>query len=306
MDHSPFNRSDRAETAPRRGRAARASIVVVILMLGIGVACSKQETATSSGGTETPDFQLESYNEIGPNAFTAPVDTPPPSNAPQASSAPVCDKKEFVKDLQSRPDAIREWAKVLKIPESQVPAYVDTLQTATLSADFKVTNHGLKDGQAYPRNSTLSAGTAVLVDPNFGARTNLAEETPPQYQNPPTGGSSTTTAKSSTTATASYGYPVTRCKCGNPLLPPLRTGGPPKSGGTSAPNTTPRGTTPGTNPGTTGRPTTPTTSRGGGGGSSTTRPNTPTSNTTAPASSSSTPSITRVTPSVTTAPEKSP
>jgi hypothetical protein len=128
----------------------------------------------------------------------------------------------------------------------QVPAYISGLKSAVLTADTKVTNHGLKDGHAYPRQSVLTAGTAVLVD---------------------TGGATapSTTSSSAPPATApGGGIIVTRCKCGNPLLPPGDPKAPEEPTATEPPATAaPGSVSPGSTPGTAAKPSTssrPTTS----------------------------------------------
>jgi len=216
--------------------AARSVLaLVVVAVFGVAsVACAKEDPQSATGSND--GFVVELASEIGPHAFTPPVDVP---NA--TGSQPSCDKQAFIRDLQGRPDALREWAKVLNMPESAVPAYVNGLETAVLAADLKVTNHGLKDGKAYPRASILTSGTAVLVDTN--AKFPMQGATP-TYKAPLT---------TTTTASGVAAYPVTRCKCGNPLLPPPPPGSPTPSNGTFPPGTHSTGsTTHSTSPGTTG------------------------------------------------------
>lgn len=236
-------------------RPALAVLLVAAFALA-AVACAKEEPKTTTGGE---GYVVELASEIGPHAFTPPVDTPA---AAQDPSLPSCDKQDFIKELQSRPDAIKEWAKVLQIPESSVPAYVNTLQPATLAADLKVTNHGLKDGRAYPRASILTSGTAVLVDPTYGAKHDVEGPAATYVPTSTTSSSLATTTSLQTQGTAypSTAYPVTRCKCGNPLLPPPPPGTPPPVNGTFPPGTytpgsQPSGSTQPTAPGTTGRST---------------------------------------------------
>jgi hypothetical protein len=106
---------------------------------------------------------------------------------------------------------------VLNVPSNEVPTYVKGLKSVVLTKDTKITNHGLKDGHAYARQSVLTAGTAVLVDQS-GRR------------------AAATTTSSTPPATApGGGVIVTRCKCGNPLLPPQN----PQAPGSSAPEEEP-------------------------------------------------------------------
>ncbi len=134
----------------------------------VAAAC---DSGDSDGDSEERVFELAA--DVGPDAFTPSVVT----------DEQTCDKDELMEELESRPDAHREWAEVLDVDEDEVADYIDTLESEVLDVDTAVINHGLADGQAYPRSSVLEAGTAVLVDPEKGT-------------------------------------PVTRCKCGNPLLPP--------------------------------------------------------------------------------------
>ncbi|HEV3231126.1 MAG TPA: DUF6777 domain-containing protein [Candidatus Dormibacteraeota bacterium] len=94
----------------------------------------------------------------------------------------VCDKAKLVAFLTTHPGQGQAWAGVLGITVAQIPGFVAGLSPAILSKDTRVTNHGYSGGKATPRQSVLQAGTAVLVD--------------------------------------SRGVPVSRCLCGNPLLPP--------------------------------------------------------------------------------------
>lgn len=231
-------RDGSAMAAPRPrsayGRRVAAGILLVVALAA--VSCGGDDLEKNSEG-----FNIEPAAEPGPHAFTPSVASEDVKNAmgpaiedggeSAAGPAGPCNTEKFLQELQSRPDAYREWGKVLGIPQDQIPAFVRGLSSATLSKDTKVTNHGLKDGHAYPRQSVLTAGTAVLVDM-------------------PGGPSASTTTLSAPPGTAPGGAViVTRCKCGNPLLPP----GDPKAPETSLPPETesPATSAPGTRPGTT-------------------------------------------------------
>jgi hypothetical protein len=267
---------------PRVGTGARrlaALAAVAAVFLG-SVSCSKDEFEKNAEG-----FNIEPAAEPGPDAFTPTVVSGETQNAmgggavegelAQAGSGGACDTKKFVAELQKRPDAYKEWARVLGLKPDQVPAYVDSLDTVVLTKDTKVTNHGIHNGKAYARQSVLTAGTAVMVDknPGDGPRASTTTSSAP----PPTG--------------PAGGIIVTRCKCGNPLLPPgdpskpVVTAPDTEAPGTSEPGTTTRGaTTRGTTPGSSaGRSTTTrsgsttvttrsgaTTTRGSGSGDETT------------------------------------
>jgi len=92
----------------------------------------------------------------------------------------VCDREQLVEFLTTERDKGEAWADVQGISFEQIPAFVAGLTDVILPVDTRVTNHGYRDGSAYPINSVLQAGTAVLVD--------------------------------------GFGVPRVRCFCGNPLL----------------------------------------------------------------------------------------
>lgn len=170
----------------------------VLLLAGVAVAaviiaaCGDVSETASGGSTTaaptsaptTEPIIILSAEDVGPGAFTPPVDTAPLNGAPTGA----CDKQALINELAARPDAQREWAEVLSVPQDQVATYINTLQPATLGGDTRMTNHGLRDGAAFAVQATLTAGTAILVDTSGGQQ-----------------------------------RPVTRCKCGNPLLPPIQT-----------------------------------------------------------------------------------
>jgi uncharacterized protein DUF6777 len=179
-----------------------AAIVVAILLI------------TGGGGTEeasakTVTFQNPTDN--GPDPFTEASDVEgdtevqfdqgggqqggqPPSGG-ESGGGPgtfggtgsnlVCDRELLIKQLTSDPEKMRAWAEVLGVEptEQAVSDYIRDLRPVTLTRDTQVTNHSFSDGEAHPFQAILSKGTAVLVD--------------------------------------KYGKPVVRCRCGNPLKPPV-------------------------------------------------------------------------------------
>jgi hypothetical protein len=97
----------------------------------------------------------------------------------------LCDREllvEFLTDGDNRAIA-REWARVVGVRVEDIPAFVRDLVPTTLTADARVTNHRWDGRRAVPYQAVLQAGTAVLVD--------------------------------------TRGELVARCRCGNPLLPPV-------------------------------------------------------------------------------------
>jgi hypothetical protein len=101
----------------------------------------------------------------------------------------TCDTGLLVNFLGQNPDKGAAWAGVLGIAPTQIRDYVSTLTQVVLRGDTRVTNHGFANGKAYPLQSVLQAGTAVLVD--------------------------------------KFGTPRVRCECGNPLLAPQPQPSPP-------------------------------------------------------------------------------
>jgi hypothetical protein len=119
------------------------------------------------------------------------------------ADARLCNRQSLIDYLQSHPDRAQAWAQVEGITVDQIPSFVNSLQAKTLAHDTRVTNHAFENGKAVPRQSVLQAGTVVLVD--------------------------------------SKDQPVTRCLCGNPLLPAVEALGPPNYTGDKWPGFDPGG-----------------------------------------------------------------
>ncbi|MDX3452817.1 PASTA domain-containing protein [Streptomyces sp. ME02-8801-2C] len=95
----------------------------------------------------------------------------------------VCDVdrlRQFLTDPGNNRKA-QEWARVVDIQQSGIPAYLDRLTPVLLRHDTLVKNHDYKKGKAVPYDALLQAGIAVLVD--------------------------------------EAGVPAVKCSCGNPLKP---------------------------------------------------------------------------------------
>src|SRR5919202_6667336 len=147
------------------------------------------------GGTKTAEASGVTFlaaAEVGPNASTAPADIKGSTTVKGSGlfggtgSDFVCDRELLIRLLKERPQRLREWARVEGITPrtpAAVAKYIRSLRPATLVRDTRVTNHGFKDGHAYPFQAVLAAGTAVLVDQAGAIRA--------------------------------------RCRCGNPLVDPL-------------------------------------------------------------------------------------
>jgi len=73
----------------------------------------------------------------------------------------------------SNPAKGRAWAQVQGIPFEQIPAYINSLSARVLAAPATVLNHGFDaaTGAPYEVETTLDAGTAVLIDAAGDIRT---------------------------------------------------------------------------------------------------------------------------------------
>jgi hypothetical protein len=184
-------------------------VPLVLGVLGVAIAVGAFFVARSDEGgnssAEAPkEILLESATDTGASPFTPAVDPPAPATAAAlvnaqpvsgttpAAGAPlyggsgddkVCDREAMVAYLTQNPDKGRAWAAVAGVPYDQLPSYIRSLTPTVLLYDTRVTNHGFVNGVANPIQSVLQAGTAVLVDRN--------------------------------------GLPVAKCRCGNPLSPPV-------------------------------------------------------------------------------------
>jgi hypothetical protein len=94
----------------------------------------------------------------------------------------ACDQPAMISFLESNPDKAAAWAGVHGIDPTEIRTYIEGLTAVVLTRDTRVTNHGFVDGRAFPHQSVLQAGHAVLVD--------------------------------------EFGVPRAKCSCGNPLAPP--------------------------------------------------------------------------------------
>ncbi len=187
---SPWWRS-----APRVAIIAAAVVAAVILTVVL----------TRPNGTGAAEIFAEPAGSTGRDPLTdstATESTPAPSATPRkpvkgtnsnisgampglyggTQNSASCDIEKQIRFLGSVPAKNRAFAAVVGQAPENVPAYLRSLTPVQLRYDTRVTNHGYKDGKAYPFQSVLQAGTAVLAD--------------------------------------AYGVPRVRCKCGNPLTKP--------------------------------------------------------------------------------------
>jgi hypothetical protein len=143
---------------------------------------------------------LEAVASAGPAPFTEPVApvqppiTVPPATPGRSPAGPfggtgdntLCDRELLVQFLTdpAHVTQAQEWARIVGISVSDIPTYVRDLVPTVLSSDTRVTNHTFEAGRARGYQAVLQAGTAVLVD--------------------------------------TKGKLVARCRCGNPLLAPVK------------------------------------------------------------------------------------
>jgi hypothetical protein len=95
----------------------------------------------------------------------------------------TCNASQMVSFLEQHSDKALAWSRTLGIGVTDIRSYVSRLTAVTLRTDTRVTNHGYVNGTATAIQSVLQAGTAVFVN--------------------------------------SYGQPVVKCYCGNPLTAAL-------------------------------------------------------------------------------------
>jgi len=189
-------------------------LVVLALVVGVGVGAVALFASDDEGDPDGGEVLLEAVASVGPAPFTPPLQsddaltsstststsamstsaTAGGSDGQRTAKGPfggtgddtLCDR-ELLVDFLTDPEngaLAREWARVIDISVADIPTYVRTLTPTTLTADARVTNHRWNGTRAVPYQAVLQRGTAVLVDP--------------------------------------YGRLVARCRCGNPLGPPVQ------------------------------------------------------------------------------------
>ena len=216
-------------SGPSRGfvwTAMTVGIVGILAAAGMAYALATNDGDDGGGGGSGAEvtasgFIVEQPGAIGPDAFTHPVDT---------TADHTCDKAALLRELRARPDAYREWGGVLGVPEADIPTYIESLRPYVLTVDTPVTNHGLHAGHAYARPSLLVKGTAVLMDDHFPYDASMTQVTVSGNTATSTirtkagagSGTSSTAPTTTTSVPSGVAVPVTRCRCGNPLLPPYQ------------------------------------------------------------------------------------
>ena len=190
--------------------AALAVSAVVVAGCGgaTGTATQTQKPAGVAGKSE---IALQPVSKKTANPFTSPVGkdksgVKPPSKAVSPSGGvasysgnlpglyggtlnyATCNAKQLISFLESDNAKALAWSRTLGIGVSDIRSYVSHLTPVILRTDTRVTNHGYVNGVANPIQAVLQAGTAVFVN--------------------------------------SYGQPVVKCYCGNPLTAPIAAAAP--------------------------------------------------------------------------------
>lgn len=178
---------------------------VVVVLAVLVFACGGQSTFPTAG----TEIAFEPAHSTGPDPFTASVATTEitsdQAKAVRSQAKPgvvlagngtglyggsgdkaTCDAGKLISFLDQNADKAKAWAGAIGIEPAEIRQYVEGLISVVLLRNTRVTNHGFRDGKATPRQSTLEAGTAVLIDVT--------------------------------------GVPRVRCACGNPLLEPEANG----------------------------------------------------------------------------------
>jgi hypothetical protein len=194
--------SGRRTCRERRPATLAAAVLAAISLATCGGSSSSKTVSGVKGASEVVASPIST---AGRNPFTASVGTDVSGMKPPAAAASTggglaryvgslpglyggtrnyksCDARKPVVFLQQNPAKAAAWASTLGISTSDISRYVSELTPVLLRTDTRVTNHGYVNGVANPIQSVLQAGTAVFVN--------------------------------------TYGEPVVKCYCGNPLTPP--------------------------------------------------------------------------------------
>lgn len=135
----------------------------------------------------------------------------------------VCDKEGMKEFFARHPDRAAAWARIQGIPFSEINNFIDSLNTAYLAQNVKLTMYGFRNGQEYGYEAIIAAGTAVLVDDEGLPRARCACGNPLTTEVPPDE-TTTTTALTTTTEPVEIeecpeGTTYYRDEEGNPVSP---------------------------------------------------------------------------------------
>jgi hypothetical protein len=189
----------------RQGAAALVGFVALTAAMAVSLPyfnAGNAATGAQTAGKRQPtgDVLLEPVGFAGANPFGPAVGLDvagvvPPSNLGGTQPGDrlglfggterhaSCNPAGQIAYLQANPDKAVAFASVLGITPADLPGVIAALTPAILRSDTAVINHGFVNGQATSFPAVLQAGTAVLLD--------------------------------------KFGFPVTKCFCGNPLTRPV-------------------------------------------------------------------------------------
>ena len=149
----------------------------------------------------------------------------------------VCDTAGMKAFFERNPDRAAAWARIQGIAFAEIGSFIDSLNTAYLAQNVKLTMYGFKNGQEYGYEAIIAAGTAVLVDDQGLPRVRCAcgnplvtdeppEETTTTVEETTTTVEETTTTVAETTTTVPFeieecpeGTTYYRDEDGNPVTP---------------------------------------------------------------------------------------
>ncbi|MFF9864903.1 DUF6777 domain-containing protein [Streptomyces sp. NPDC013953] len=154
-----------------------ASVVLALVLPGRG-----------GHGDVTREVRLQGFAEPGDDRFTDSTD--PGASVPPAArdaspgegdrpaahrgtadglyggtrNVPACEVERQISRLGATPAKNKAFAVAAGVEPVAVPRYLRSLTPLRLAKDAWVTDHGYREGEAYPYQAVLQAGTAVLVD----------------------------------------------------------------------------------------------------------------------------------------------
>lgn len=182
-----------------KNRWLRLALALILLLVGVLFFVTARGGKAAAG-----EIFLEGSDLPGTGNFTPSIAAPPPPNlSPAAKETPTpsaggtlktsggspglyggqrnvpnCNAGALISYLEANPNVARPWAAALGFGPGDIRGYVNTLTPATLRVDTRVTDYGLSDGRAVPRQSILQAGTGVLLDRNGFPRVRCAGGNP--------------------------------------------------------------------------------------------------------------------------------
>ena len=167
-----------------RGRMTAMAIFGVVALIGALLFFLGRGDSAAAGEIFLEGSDVPGTATFTPSIAAAPAAAPTtpttvavaPSSGPTRANAaapglyagqrdvPSCNAGALITYLEANPGRAAPWAGALGIATADIRAFVNTLTPALLTVDTRVTDYGLADGRAVPRQSILESGTAVLLD----------------------------------------------------------------------------------------------------------------------------------------------